>query len=201
MLNSAEGISYRENPLDFFIMLARYKFAARLLNKRLDVLEVGCGHGLGSIFLSKFCRHLCATDADADLIDYCSKEYKDVENITFERLNILNPTEIKQLRYDAVVALDVVEHFERKDAEIFLNSVKFSLKSVGFSLIGTPNINSRRHASERRKATHLHEYDLASFRRLLERYFYHVFIFSMTDEMVSTGFPEMAWYFMALCFK
>ncbi len=33
MLTFIEGISYQESPLDFFILLARYKFASRFLKK------------------------------------------------------------------------------------------------------------------------------------------------------------------------
>ena len=37
---------------------------------------------------------------------------------------------------------------------------------------------------------------------LLQEYFFQrVFLFSMTDEVVSLSFPKMAWYLMAICVK
>ncbi len=63
LLNEAEGISFQESPLDFFILLARYKFAAKLLKKTDTVADIGCGHGLGSIFLSKFAKQVTGVNS------------------------------------------------------------------------------------------------------------------------------------------
>jgi len=206
MLSDIEGISYKENPLDFFIMLARYKFVARLLDKGMSVLEVGCGHGIGSLFLSKFCNLLCATDIDAELVKYCETAYSTKDNskiFYFKKLDILKNIDLKEwpVQFDAVVLLDVIEHFTKADAEIAVKNAEHFLKDGGFAIIGTPNKNSAEFASDRRKKTHLFEYDIANFKDLLKKSFRRAFVFSMTDENISTGFSEMAWYFMALCLK
>jgi len=206
MLNPAEGISYKENPLDFFIMLARYKFAARLLDEKMNALEIGCGHGIGSLFLSKFCRLLCATDIDADLVKYCENAYNtkdNSKNFYFKELDILKDIDLRAwpMQFDAVVALDVIEHFTRAGAGIAMKNIGSFLNDRGFAVIGTPNKNSERFASDRRKKTHPFEYDIIGFKGLLKEQFERVFVFSMTDEVISTSFSEMAWYFMALCFR
>ena len=54
ILENIEGIAFNENPLDFFIILARYKFGTRFIKNNNKVIDVGCGHGLGSVFLSKY---------------------------------------------------------------------------------------------------------------------------------------------------
>lgn len=203
ILSNIEGISYRESPLDFFIMLARYKFAARLLDKNSRVLEVGCGHGLGSVFLAKFSEVVYATDVDEKLIKHCKREYKDIQNLNFFQLDILNPSADWNFReeFDAVIMLDVIEHFLKSEAiQVFENIHQF-LKPRGFLIIGTPNKASEKFASKRRKSTHPFEYDFETFKNLLKKYFSRVFLFSMTDEVVSTSFPQLAWYFMGLCVK
>ena len=42
---------FQNNTLRILIRLARYKFVARLLKKTDTALEVGCGSGVGAIFL------------------------------------------------------------------------------------------------------------------------------------------------------
>ena len=41
LMDAVEGITYREIPLDFFTLLARYKFAARLISPTDSVLDAG----------------------------------------------------------------------------------------------------------------------------------------------------------------
>jgi len=49
---------------DLLYHLARYKFVGRQLNKKWDVLEVGCGTGYGANFLSQFCKTINACELD-----------------------------------------------------------------------------------------------------------------------------------------
>ena len=58
VLENVEGIVFNENPLDFFIILARYKFGTRFIKKNHKVIDVGCGHGLGFVFLSKYAKEI-----------------------------------------------------------------------------------------------------------------------------------------------
>jgi len=59
ILNEYHGYTFTQNPFDFFIILARYKFAARLSDKNMLVADVGCGHGRGSIMLPNVgCLHM-----------------------------------------------------------------------------------------------------------------------------------------------
>jgi hypothetical protein len=41
--------------------------------------------------------------------------------------------------------------------------------------------------------------DGEEFRALMLRYFHNVFLFSMNDEVVHTGFHKMAHYLLAVC--
>lgn len=200
ILSVTEGISFLENPLDFFILLARYKFAARFIKKTDHVLDAGCGHGHGSIFLRQFGAKVTGSDFDSELVRKRQQEYKDVSNINFTELNLLDVSNHKT-QYDVVVSMDVIEHFSKSDTEIVAKNYAALTKDTGFAVIGTPNIASAPYASARRKALHIHEFTPQEFEELLSRNFKRVFLFSMTDEVVSTGFSKMAWYLMALCVK
>lgn len=199
MLSHVEGISFRSSPLDFFILLARYKFACRMIKKSDRVLDAGCGHGHGTMFLSKFAGAVVGADYDADLIKATAADYKDVPNVSFTTLDLLKPDH--KDTYDVVVSMDVIEHFEAGQVDTVAGTYASLVKDGGFAVIGTPNVASAPYASQRRKETHLHEFEPAEFETLLSRHFRRVFLFSMTDEVVSQSFPKMAWYLMALCVK
>jgi len=162
MLGKVEGISFRESPLDFFILLARYKFAARLLHKTEKVIDVGCGHGHGSAFLSKFAASVVGADYDKDLVEKAGQDYKDISNLSFTSIDLLNLREdIGQ--FDAVVSMDVIEHFTAEQVDKVAGNYAKLTRPGGFAAIGTPNIASQNYASERRRATHLHEFEPAEF--------------------------------------
>lgn len=55
--------------------LARYKFASRFINKEDQVLDIACGSGYGSEYLSNGAKSVCGTDIDAGTIDYCRTRY------------------------------------------------------------------------------------------------------------------------------
>lgn len=200
MLTPVEGISYRESPLDFFILLARYKFAARFLKKHHRVLDAGCGRGAGSVMMTRFAGEVVGGDFDQDLVNANGEEYKDVPNLSFDRIDLLDISG-KEAAFDVVVSMDVIEHFVEQDTETVASNYARLLKDDGFAVIGTPNVASRPYASQRRLDTHPFEFTPQQFEDLLNRHFKQVFLFSMTDEVVSTSFPQLSWYLMALCVK
>lgn len=200
MLSYVEGISFRESPLDFFILLARYKFAVRFLKRTDTVLDAGCGHGVGTVLLSRFAKRVVGADVDRAMIERNQKEYRDIANASFTTIDLVRPDPALG-QFDAVVSLDVIEHFEKDQTRTVAANYAGLVRENGFALIGTPNIASQPYASKRRLETHLHEFTPEEFEAVLTPNFRRVFLFSMTDEVVSTSFPKMAWYLMALCVK
>lgn len=200
MLDAVEGIRFRENPLDFFILLARYKFAARLLRPQDVVLDAGCGHGLGTQFLAQFAGTTVGADIDEELIAHCRANVEDDSVLRYEVRNLLDAPP-KGEEFSAVVCMDVIEHFTQSEGATVLTNLYESLRPGGVLIMGTPNALSARFASARRKATHPYEYDPDTFRELLDSQFGRSFVFSMTDETISTSFPKLAWYLLGLAVK
>ncbi|MBT8608422.1 class I SAM-dependent methyltransferase [Polynucleobacter paneuropaeus] len=201
MLADYEGYSYRDNPFDFYIILSRYKFAMRLLKKTHVIGDVGCGKGYGSVFLARHVKEVVALDYDEDLLRVNSGENIAVENLSFRKFDLLKPDVSLNGKFDAIVSMDVIEHFKRDKVDGVIAAYKNLLKDDGFAIIGTPNIASRPFASQRRLATHEFEYTPEEFEGDLAKHFKNVFLFSMTDEIVSTQFNKLSWYLMALCVK
>ena len=201
ILDNIEGISFKNSPLDFFILLARYKFAMRFLRKNHKVIDVGCGHALGSVLLSKYCKNITGVDIDKDLILKNHTNYKNFKNINFQEFNLLKPEKKLLKKFDVVISMDVIEHFSSNKIPKIIKTYYDLLNKDGFAVIGTPNLNSRKYASKRRLDTHEYEFTHDDFEKKLKKNFKNVFVFSMTDEVVSTSFPKMAWYLMSICTK
>ena len=102
-------------------------------------------------------------------------------------------------KHDALYTLDVLEHINPADEAAFLENLCASLSENGLLMVGTPSLESQPYASPPSKAGHINCKSGKELKALLERYFTHVFMFSMNDEVVHTGFLPMAHYLFALC--
>jgi 2-polyprenyl-3-methyl-5-hydroxy-6-metoxy-1,4-benzoquinol methylase len=101
--------------------------------------------------------------------------------------------------FDGAYSLDVIEHIPIEDEQAFITNIVDSITEQGVLIIGSPSIQSQAHASPPSKEGHVNCKDGKSMKELLSRFFHNVFIFSMNDEVVHTGFYPMAHYIFALC--
>ena len=102
-------------------------------------------------------------------------------------------------RFDAAYSLDVFEHIAPENEDLFVGNIARSLTRTGVAVIGSPSLQSQSYASEGSKAGHVNCKDGNEYRKVMERHFENVFLFSMNDEVVHTGFTPMAHYLFALC--
>jgi hypothetical protein len=73
-----------------------------------------------------------------------------------------------------------------------------SLTPAGVLILGSPSIHSQAYASPPSKAGHVNCKDAKGFKALLTRFFHNVFLFSMNDEVVHTGYYPMAHYLIGI---
>lgn len=66
-------------------------------------------------------------------------------------------------------------------------------------IIGMPSHESQAYASPQSKAGHVNCKSGKDLKALMRHYFNQVFLFSMNDEVVHTGFYPMAHYLIAVC--
>ena len=97
-----------------------------------------------------------------------------------------------------IVRADMLQHIEGADEHAYLANLRGSLASEGVLIIGTPSIESQLYASPPSKAGHVNCKSGKELKSLLERYFTRVFVFSMNDEVVHTGFYPMANYLLGV---
>ena len=104
-----------------------------------------------------------------------------------------------EAEFDGAYSLDVLEHIPRDLEHRFVGNICRSLCPEGILIVGSPSLESQQHASPPSKEGHVNCKTAPEFKSLMERYFSSVFIFSMNDEVVHTGFSPMAHYLIALC--
>lgn len=191
------ALKWHMDPRQFFISQSRYKFVSKILSGKNEVLEVGCSDGFNSRIVFQEVKKLSICDIDKfslkNASDIRSKKYN--FNI-FEHNFICGPINKK---YDAIFALDVLEHISIKKEKYFLKNLCLSLNKSGVLIIGSPSLEFQKYSRPKKISGHINCKTGNQLKNSLSNFFDNVFIFSMNDEVVHTGFQKMACYLFAVC--
>jgi 2-polyprenyl-3-methyl-5-hydroxy-6-metoxy-1,4-benzoquinol methylase len=188
---------WRDDPRRLGFVLARYKFVAKMLVGCRRVLEVGCADAFGTRVVRQEVPGVVATDFDPVFIEANRARGAERWPVDYRVHDMLAGPLDEQ--FDAVYALDVLEHIPPADEDQFVGNLASSLAPHGMCILGSPSLHSQAYASPPSKAGHVNCKDAAGLRALLSRFFHNVLIFSMNDEVVHTGFTPMAHYLFAVC--
>lgn len=188
--------SILNDPKHLVFTLARYKFCAKMLEGRESVLEVGPGDGIGLPIMAQAVKRVVAVDWDERLIAGNMTRLKDFKNI--EHLCIdLNKQKL-DVKVDAAMTIDVIEHLESHFEDKFMRAIVRCLHKDGVLITGTPNITASKYASPRSEAQHINLKSMQTLRELTEKYCKNVFMFGMNDEVLHTGYAPMCHYIWSL---
>ena len=186
-----------DDPKRLAFTLARYKFVAKMLSGRQHVLEVGCADAFATRIVRQEVKQLTAVDFDPVFVEDVNKRMR--PNWRFDCfVHDMLEKPVSGI-FDGIYALDVLEHIEPRDEENFLRNFTASLAPHGAAIIGMPSLESQIYASEISKAGHVNCKSMPDFKKTMEKHFTNVFMFSMNDEVVHTGYHKMAHYLIALC--
>jgi len=191
--------AWYDDPKRLTFTLARYKFVAKMLTGCQNVLEVGCGDGFASRIVQQEVENLTLTDFDPIFIeDIRSRVVKGWEFKETFCHDLLQDGPIPG-KYDGIYSLDVLEHIESKDEMTFLSNIIKALSPQGTLVIGMPSLESQPFASKLSKEGHVNCKTMPDLKKTMQHFFHNVFMFSMNDEVVHTGYHKMAHYLIALC--
>ena len=187
---------WHDDPRRLVFLLARYKFVAKMLSGMAQVLEVGCGDAFGSRIVCQEVGHLTAVDIDpvfvADIVERMHPRWT-LEAAVHDMLAGPFPG-----TFDAAYSLDVLEHIPVAEEEAFLANLAASLQPDGVAIVGMPSLASQDWASPQSRIGHVNCKHGPDLKATLQRHFRTVFLFSMNDEVVHTGFWPMAHYYLGL---
>jgi len=175
--------------------LSRYKFVGKMFEGFDSVLEVGAGDGFKSLSLKDNFKSLTLTDIHNKKKFLFNKNYN-FKNIKFEINNFVKKPLNK--KFDGIFALDVLEHIEKKNEKNFIINLKKSLKKNGSLIIGMPSLQSQKYASKLAKKEHVNCKTKKQLRDFLKIHFKCVYMFSMNDEVLHTGFDDLSHYIFGL---
>jgi 2-polyprenyl-3-methyl-5-hydroxy-6-metoxy-1,4-benzoquinol methylase len=193
LLKSREWI---EDPRRFLFSQSRYKFVSKMLSGRQNVLEIGCGDAFNAPIVMQEVRNLTVTDFDPEFI--ADAQARMPPEYPYKALlhNFLDGPLAG--RFDAAYSLDVLEHIDARDDTRFLGNIMKSLTPEAVLIVGIPSIDSQVHASPGSKAGHINCKTAPDLKKVMEQFFHSVFMFSMNDEVVHTGYDKMAHYIFAV---
>lgn len=189
--------AWYDDPKRLAFTLARYKFVAKMLAGAEHVLEVGCADAFATRVVVQEVKKLTAVDFDSLFVEDTNSRMSD--RWRFEcRLHDMLAGPVPG-QFDGAYSLDVLEHVVEEEENRFLHNMVAPLTATGVAIIGMPSLESQPYASPVSKEGHVNCKSMPDLKALMQRHFHNVFMFSMNDEVVHTGYHKMAHYLFALC--
>jgi len=198
-LGEASSYVWQNDPKRLFISLSRYKFVSKMLEGKKNVLEIG-GDSFRNRLVKQVVTKLTVIHPEKEIIKDAKKNNSKTYKVNYHVHDILEkPFHARHNNFDGVYSLDLLNNIEKKSENSFIKNSIYNLKNDGVYIAGMPSLEAKKYASKISKLGHINCKSGDEFKKLLEKYFYNVFLFSMNDEVVHTGFFKMAHYIIVLC--
>lgn len=189
--------AWYDDPKRLSFHFSRYKFVSKMLSGRQNVLEVGCADAFGTRVVIQEVKNLVAVDIEPAFIEDVNSRMCDKWRFNAFVHDILKAP--VQGEFDGAYSLDVLEHISIDNEDAFIQNISASLTDQGVLIIGMPSLESQQYASASSKKGHINCKSGPDLKDFLGKYFHNVFLFSMNDEVVHTGYSRMAHYLIGVC--
>lgn len=151
----------------------RYIFASRFcMQKR--VLDVACGEGYGTSFLSKHAKEITGVDIDVESIAHAKEKYTN-QNVQFLSSNATQLPFEKE-SFDVIVSFETLEHLNTEDQKLFLAETTRLIGEDGILLISTPNKKVYSDEANYCNPYHLAEFYKSEFEEFLMKYYKNIIV-------------------------
>jgi hypothetical protein len=190
---------WRDDPRGLLFVLARYKFVAKMLSGKGRVVEVGCADAFGTRLVQQEVASVTASDFDPVFVEDARRRMLAEGWRCDTAIHDILTGPVPPAGFDAAYSLDVFEHIPPHQEDVYVRNLARCVTRAGVVIVGSPSLQSQAYASEGSRAGHVNCKDGAEYRRVMERHFENVFLFSMNDEVVHTGYHPMAHYLFVIC--
>ena len=175
---------------------ARYKHAAKLLEKKSNIFDVGAGDGVGLPILCHYFSDVLSVDIDHHLLEECKnnldKNFKcDFLLHDFSKGHLHN-------KYDGGVCFDVMSLIPPQDEANWMRNISCSLVKNGMFVIGTQNKNITHLGNPKNHVDQPNFKDADELYELMSNYFHNVIMLAMNDEVLHTGKKETCQYLIGV---
>ncbi|MFX1521774.1 MAG: class I SAM-dependent methyltransferase [Promethearchaeota archaeon] len=155
--------------------LAEYSLTIQAIKswkENVEILEIGCGVGYGTQFISDTSTLTVGLDVSKEAF----REIKNHNNIYWVLGNgILLP--FRNESFDVVISLQMIEHIEKKNLVANLNEIKRVLRNKGCFVLTTPNRALRLLPFQKPwNPFHKHEYNAKELKKILQKIFSHSYV-------------------------
>lgn len=141
-----------------------YKFASSFVGQSSNVLDVACGSGYGSEYLSRLASNgrVEGVDISKDSIRFAEKNYNN-ENLGFKHASVTNLPYENEL-FDIVVSFETIEHLDNTLG--YLSELFRVLKTDGIFICSTPI-----KGCSKKPPFHVHEFTEEEFFGVIRLFF------------------------------
>lgn len=150
----------------------RYLYASYFVKDKV-VLDIACGEGYGSDFLSNYAKKVIGVDIDENSINHAKSKYKK-ENLEFITGSVSNIPIKGNKIFDVIVSFETIEHVDEETQNMFIQEVKRLLKEDGIFIVSTPNKEVCTDKTGFKNPFHIKEFYIDEFKEFLKTYFKNV---------------------------
>src|SRR6478736_3042785 len=144
----------------------RYAMALDLIKGKV-VLDVACGEGYGSFFMSDTAHSVTGVDISNEAVQHASEKYNK-PNLSFHQ-GSATALAFPDASFDVVVSFETVEHLAEQ--EQMISELRRVLRPEGILLISSPNRPIYSEESGEHNEFHVKELDFNEFDVLLRAQF------------------------------
>jgi 2-polyprenyl-3-methyl-5-hydroxy-6-metoxy-1,4-benzoquinol methylase/GT2 family glycosyltransferase/ADP-heptose:LPS heptosyltransferase len=152
----------------------RYMYATQFVSGK-KVLDIACGEGYGSDYLSNFASEVVGVDISNEAVDFAKKKYTK-SNVSFLQGSAAQIPVDGENVFDVIVSFETIEHISESDQANFLREAVRLLKPDGKLIISTPDKKNYSDIPNFRNEFHIKEFYQDEFKKFLKVGFENVYL-------------------------